>query len=188
MQAVVTNALARQRYQISISIFPLFCIDSKHAVPSCSSFLAAYSHSFGTPCHFSPSAPSFAPSIVPFPNRWGLKTPLSALFSTISTSCKWVGKRREEISVLVHAPVNIFNHAVTDKQTGTQTWWIFTYVHRQVLRYTEVFSNELECAHLGAGTQKYRQTGTDGMSAAFIDMVKKNQTQQDATGLWTKSN
>lgn len=97
-RAVVTNALAKQRYKSAIYIFP-YCMDPKHAVPSRSPFLTAYSRSLASPCHFCLSAPSFAPSIVSFPNRWGLKPPLSALFSTASPSCKWGCKMREENSV-----------------------------------------------------------------------------------------
>lgn len=52
----------------------------------------AYSRSLASPCHFCFLAPSFAPSIVSFSNRWGFKPPLSALFSTTSPSCKCEAK------------------------------------------------------------------------------------------------
>lgn len=93
IQAVVTNALAKQRYNSAIYIFS-YCMDPKHAVPSLSPSLTTYSRSLASPCHFCLSAPSFTPSIVSFPNRWGLKPPLSALFLTTSPSCKWGGKKR----------------------------------------------------------------------------------------------
>lgn len=79
IQAAVPNALGKQRYTSAISIFS-YCMDLRHAVPTRSPSLTAYSRSLASPCHLCLSAPTFAPSIVSSPNRWGLKPPLSALF------------------------------------------------------------------------------------------------------------
>lgn len=111
IQAVVTNALAKQRYKIAICIFS-YCMDRKHAVSSRSPSLTAYSHSRASHCHFCLSASSFTPSIVSFPNRWGLKPLLSALFLNNITLMQMRRQKdgRETVSLRIHMQISSMMH------------------------------------------------------------------------------
>lgn len=119
----------------------------------------AYSRSLASPCHFCLLAPSFAPSIVSFSNRWSFKSPLSALFSTTSPSCKCEakdGKKTEawctHLQIPLIMPRQTDRHAYrwdkyahTYTQTGTETQWTM-----------QTAWHKLGHAHTSAETQTHR--------------------------------
>lgn len=120
IQAVVTNALAKQRYKGAISIF-LCYMDPKHAAPPCSP----------TPyCLFSLSclSLSFLPlgSFIRSVNRsvfrqMELKTSTVSPFLNNIALMQMRGKIQEENSGLVHVLANTLNHAPTDGHMDSNT-------------------------------------------------------------------
>lgn len=167
IQAVVTNALAKQRYKSAIYIFP-YCMDPQHAVLSCSP----------TPnCLFSLSrlSLSFLPlgSLLRSINRFvsqqmGLKTStVSPFLNNIALMQMRSQKMGRKQCLGARTCKNTFNQTDrrTDRintQTGAETHWTM-----------QMAWHKLRRAHTGAETQ------TACQQRSSIRWEKKNATRLD---------